>query len=322
MQPIERYGVISLLALVVIITAVILWDQAEDEQPVHAAGPSTTQVEPRGLNRDALVAGGPSARTNVPIKTSKWGTVDLEEERRQQERERQAGKDMLDEVIEELAKNKPAAQDPAPALEADRRTGWGTGPVEPSMNQPSSPEGPSKLASTVVEERPQPRAKLSSAPRSYTVAAGDTMGAIAQDQLGGVTHTKALMAANPGVDPARMSVGTKLVLPDVGTGPVASQDRTQAQPAATPASDDLGSYVVQEGDSLWKIADRTLGDGSRFKDIERVNPQLDADRLRPGQRIKLPSGATALRASASNAIASNAAPSKQTTTTPKKGIVR
>lgn len=319
MQPIERYGVISLLALVVIITAVILWDQAEDEQPVQAAEPTAAEVEPRGLNRNA-----------VPIQKTKWGTPDMEEKRREQERERQAAVAMLDAAIDDLAESKASKPAPAPSLEADRTTGWGAKPAASNSTPKDTPnartETPSQLASNLVQERPAPQAKPSPKARTYTVAAGDTLGAIAQDQLGGVAHTQALMAANPGVDPARMSVGTVLVLPDVGSGPVASAARTQAAPKAAPASSDLGSYVVQEGDSLWKIADRALGDGSRFKDIERVNPDLDPDRLRVGQRIQLPAGASALRANASTAIASSASPStsarSKPTNTPKKGVVR
>ena len=66
MQPIERYGVISLLALVVIITAVVLWDQADDEQPVLAAA-SKVEQGPAGLNRNAVPPQKPAAKGQVPL---------------------------------------------------------------------------------------------------------------------------------------------------------------------------------------------------------------------------------------------------------------
>jgi LysM repeat protein len=62
-------------------------------------------------------------------------------------------------------------------------------------------------------------------PFFYTVVRGDTLGAIAQRF--GVT-LEALMAANPGVQPTALSVGTKLTIP---TG-----DPVSGEPTPTPAS--------------------------------------------------------------------------------------
>ena len=55
-----------------------------------------------------------------------------------------------------------------------------------------------------------------------------------------------------------------------------------------------GSYTVRSGDSLWKIAARTLGDGERCREIIAMNPGIDPNRVRVGQKLTLPAGATSV----------------------------
>jgi nucleoid-associated protein YgaU len=70
---------------------------------------------------------------------------------------------------------------------------------------------------------------------------------------------------------------------------------TGAAPAST-ASPEAASaattYTVQNGDSLWKIAERAVGRKNadkRIAEIRRLNPELHGDApLRVGQKIKLP----------------------------------
>ena len=47
------------------------------------------------------------------------------------------------------------------------------------------------------------------------------------------------------------------------------------------------TYTVQKGDSLWKIAERELGRGTRYKEIKELN-SLKTDTIYPGQVLKLP----------------------------------
>jgi nucleoid-associated protein YgaU len=48
-------------------------------------------------------------------------------------------------------------------------------------------------------------------------------------------------------------------------------------------------YTIQSNDSLRSIAKRQLRDEERWREIAALNPALrDANRLRPGTRIKLP----------------------------------
>lgn len=49
-------------------------------------------------------------------------------------------------------------------------------------------------------------------------------------------------------------------------------------------------YVVKDGDSLWKIAKKELGDGKRYTEILKMNKKIENDKtLKPGSRIFIPS---------------------------------
>jgi nucleoid-associated protein YgaU len=49
-------------------------------------------------------------------------------------------------------------------------------------------------------------------------------------------------------------------------------------------------HTVEAGESLWKIAEATLGDGSRYTEIFEANkPMLtDPDKIYPGQVLRIP----------------------------------
>ncbi len=49
-------------------------------------------------------------------------------------------------------------------------------------------------------------------------------------------------------------------------------------------------HIVQEGDSLWRIAAERLGDGNRYNEIARLNADIldDKDSLSVGMRLKIP----------------------------------
>ncbi|MCW9717612.1 MULTISPECIES: peptidoglycan-binding protein LysM [unclassified Avibacterium] len=49
-------------------------------------------------------------------------------------------------------------------------------------------------------------------------------------------------------------------------------------------------YVIQKGDTLWKIAEKTYGNGAKYTAIVEANKEVikDADKIFPGQKIRLP----------------------------------
>ncbi|OOF70309.1 peptidoglycan-binding protein LysM [Rodentibacter caecimuris] len=55
-------------------------------------------------------------------------------------------------------------------------------------------------------------------------------------------------------------------------------------------SDDDAFYTIQKGDTLWKIAEKTYGNGAKYTAIVEANKEVikDADKIFPGQKIRLP----------------------------------
>ena len=49
-------------------------------------------------------------------------------------------------------------------------------------------------------------------------------------------------------------------------------------------------YTVEDGDSLWEIAASQLGDGNRYKEIIKLNPDVstDGENLAVGMKLKIP----------------------------------
>lgn len=66
-------------------------------------------------------------------------------------------------------------------------------------------------------------------------------------------------------------------------------------PALTPAAMPIaastsanGSYTIQKGDTLWKLATQHYGDGKKWHEIADANPGLSPQTLRVGQTITIP----------------------------------
>ncbi len=54
-------------------------------------------------------------------------------------------------------------------------------------------------------------------------------------------------------------------------------------------------HEVQKGDTLWKVAEKALGNGARYTEIFEANkPMLsDPDKIYPGQMLRIPQDAAA-----------------------------
>nr|CAA6823337.1 MAG: FIG00904084: hypothetical protein [uncultured Thiotrichaceae bacterium] len=51
-------------------------------------------------------------------------------------------------------------------------------------------------------------------------------------------------------------------------------------------------YVIEKGDSMWKIAEKAYGNGSKYTAIFDANREVitDPDLIFPGQKIRIPKG--------------------------------
>jgi len=135
--------------------------------------------------------------------------------------------------------------------------------------------------------------------RTYTVTQGDNPGSIAK-QFYGKRSLGAALAKFNNIDPSKMKIGQKFKIPDITVlDPSAAPQAAAPQQIAgmqnnaatqTPAPVDapkFRSVTVQKGDTLWKIATRELGNGSKSKQIQDANPGLNPANLKPGASIKI-----------------------------------
>ncbi|MGB0768011.1 MAG: LysM peptidoglycan-binding domain-containing protein [Phycisphaeraceae bacterium] len=138
--------------------------------------------------------------------------------------------------------------------------------------------------------------------RIVTVQSGDTLGELAAKHLGSAGKYPLIMAVNSDVldKPENLRAGMKLRIPAEPTARVIEDANralaTTDGPASrsTPAADAAAStktYTVKEGDSLYRIAKRLLGDGERYDEIYKANTDTlsSANDIRVGMTLKLPS---------------------------------
>ncbi|MEN9219935.1 MAG: LysM peptidoglycan-binding domain-containing protein [Thermostichales cyanobacterium GMQP_bins_62] len=105
-------------------------------------------------------------------------------------------------------------------------------------------------------------------PQSHTVAAGETLGSIAERyglSLGQVQQW------NPGVNSQRLQVGQQIAL---------VPPRVPATPPQTATT-----HTIRAGETLGSIASRY---GISLQDLQAANPQVNSQRLRVGQRLTIP----------------------------------
>lgn len=116
---------------------------------------------------------------------------------------------------------------------------------------------------------------------AYTVQAGDTLWKIAQKVYGNGALWNKIYADNKATikDPNKIYVGQVIMIyPIVGDGTVITSGNS------------TGNYVVQSGDTLWKIAKKKYGKSSKWRKIYKANKSTmsDPNKLRVGQVIVLP----------------------------------
>jgi nucleoid-associated protein YgaU len=76
-------------------------------------------------------------------------------------------------------------------------------------------------------------------------------------------------------------------------GNVEGVGKVEAMAMSKPGSGEESLFVlVKEGDTLWGIAERELGSGTRYTEIFAANREVieDPDLIFPGQKIRLPKG--------------------------------
>lgn len=195
-------------------------------------------------------------------------------------------------------------------------------PLADASKSPSSPQDSVEIGPTApaaVEEKTpvvvrRPEVVKPALPKVYVVEDGDNLSTIALKFYGPEEGNKravisSLFKANSNVlkSPDDIYLGQQLIIPSLSalTGQTDKRDGGLAStifekvksigrehlPLKKPETAvRVKSYTVSDGDSLWRIAEEKLGDGSRYKEIVTLNKDVlsDEDSLTVGMTLKLP----------------------------------
>lgn len=133
-------------------------------------------------------------------------------------------------------------------------------------------------------------------PKKYIVQKGDSLAGIAKkfygDELGNkLANVKNIFRANSKILKSidELSIGQKLIIPS----PVSSEAGMKTLPAVVANSAEstkFQEYTVEENDSLWYIAEKFLGSGTRYREIAKLNSSVikDGNNLTVGMLLRLP----------------------------------
>jgi len=102
--------------------------------------------------------------------------------------------------------------------------------------------------------------------------------------------TQAILAANPGLDPNRISPGQVINIPAGSVAAVPGAVATPAPETAPSGSAGVpGTYTVQRGDWFYAIARKF---GISVAALQAANPSVDPNFVYPGQVLNIPGGTT------------------------------
>ncbi len=338
MQSIERYGVVALLFLLVTVAAVLMWSGDEDPKGNERERTvAQTPVNPRAGNGDGVVSSRTQSGRNEPLTDESARQRSQREAAllQQQERDRR-DQQQLDRygVPSGGSGVVPGGDTQAagivPGGSGDERGGYGTEPgsggeiatlddggeaqraAEQALELERQAEDAAAARAREAARRNNRSGRSSGGVPVYVVKKNEVLGVIAQQQLGSVRNMQDIIDANPGLNPDRIREGMELRMPAgwAGGGTVASPSAsapaaTRRQAATAPAG--THAYVVQEGESLWRIAEARLGSGARYTEIEAANPNLNNGAIRAGQTIYLP-GASSTPARSTRPTVATAVP--------------
>lgn len=142
-------------------------------------------------------------------------------------------------------------------------------------------------------EAKQPEAKKEEKPATYTVRSGDSLSRIAKQVLGDANRWREIYELNKDQisDPNKIYPGMVLKL----SGKAESKPETK--PETKPEPKPSATYTVRSGDTLSRIAQQTLGDGNRWREIYELNRDVigsNPNALKPGQVLRLSGSAPAI----------------------------
>ena len=152
-------------------------------------------------------------------------------------------------------------------------------PATGSLN--SSPERPQLSPSLTPQQ--------ASAQQIHVVESGETLTSIASQYYRNGNKFKLILDANPGLNPNRLKLGAKLIIPAANETVI--NDAPAIDPMTPVTLDATKHYRVEVGDSLHKIAYKLYGSTSEWVRLYELNKQLigtDPARVKVGSVLQLP----------------------------------
>ena len=167
------------------------------------------------------------------------------------------------------------------------------------------PTVPAPQQGTLTQNPPAVKTELKAKPtttqtKTYVVKSGDSLASIAVKCYGAKEGNKKanidkIFNANKNVLKSVDEIyeGQKLVIPGISTSESAVSTTSSHSAAESNQGNRIsasGEYVVADGDSLWKIAQAKLGNGTRYAEIIKLNSDVlkDGDNLSVGMKLRMP----------------------------------
>ena len=162
--------------------------------------------------------------------------------------------------------------------------------AEVNKVDPSDLKVGQKLTIPVLDKPVAPTATandpvLASGERTYKVRKDDSYYTIAKRELGSASRWKEIEKLN-NVPAEELRVGQTIKLPTKDSA--APAGNPAATPGDTAAHVDGKVHVVAAGETLSDISKKYFGTTTKWKEIVKVNPGLDPEGMKVGQKIKLP----------------------------------
>jgi len=154
--------------------------------------------------------------------------------------------------------------------------------AQPPATQPAGLSVIAQPEPPVQTQPPEPVVRL------HVVLPGDNFAKLAKRYYHSqaTRYVELLMRTNPDVDPRRMLVGSRIVIP-----PIEPAGAEPVKPLRPPQPVLPEMYRVKKGDTFYDIAKRLYGDGRRWPELYKLNKDVvgaDPGRLRAGQVLQLP----------------------------------
>ena len=190
-------------------------------------------------------------------------------------------------------------------------------PLTESTGAATAPTGTTGVGTTATG----PTMTTGTGGRTYTVAQGDTPGAISKKMYGTTQRYQLIMDANGIKDTGSLRVGAVLNIPELPTTTTTTPTTvtTGGITAVAPTGTDNGTitHIVAQGETLGDISKKYYGTTQQYKRIMEANHITDPTKVATGRRLVIPAMTTATGAATSSAIS----PTGTTTSTTYTGVV-